>query len=60
MMLKLKLVKGNTTYEAASTANETVPAGYVKHGTKSLKYLVASRAGKGDRVAAADYYYDSV
>ena len=37
MMLKLNLVKVNTTYEAASTANETVPAGYVKHGTKSLK-----------------------
>ena len=37
MMLKLNLVKVNTTYEAASTANETLPAGYVKHRTKSLK-----------------------
>ena len=34
VMPKLKLVKGNTTDEAAAAANGTVPAGYINHGTK--------------------------
>ena len=33
-MLKLKLVKGKTSYGVASDTNGTEPDGYVNHGTK--------------------------
>ena len=37
VMVKLKLVEGNDTDEAATAANGTAPAGDVNHGTKLLK-----------------------
>ena len=46
-MVKLKLVEGNDTDEAATTENGTAPAGDVNHGTKVLKELLEPWAGKG-------------
>ena len=39
-MMKFNFVKFKTTYEAYFISNCTTPTGYVKHGTKVLKYLV--------------------
>ena len=47
MVIKLKLVKGNTSDEAAADKNGTKPAWDVRHGTKVLKELGYPWLGKG-------------
>ena len=44
--MKLKLVKGKTTYEAAAAVNGTAPDGDVNHGTKVIKEVSRSLYGK--------------
>ena len=59
-MMKLKLVKGDTAYETASTVNVNAPAGDVNYVTKVLKELVEPWVVKGDRVVAEYLYFASV
>ena len=59
-MMKLKLVKGKTSYEADSASNWTAPSGGVNHRTKVLKELVDPWVVKLDIVVAADSYFASV
>ena len=54
VMMKLKLVKVNTTNEADYAANGTAPDRYMNHRIKILKELVETWEGKGDKVVASD------
>ena len=45
-MMKLKLVKGKTTYEAAAAVNGTAPDGDTNHGNKVLKEVSRAFYGK--------------
>ena len=60
VILKLKLVRGNTADDAAADANVIVPIGYVNHGGKVFKESVEPWALKGERVVAADCYFDYI
>ena len=58
--MKLKLVKGDTAYDTAATANVNAPAGDVNYVTKVQKELVEPWVVKGDRVVAEYLYFASV
>ena len=45
-MVKLKLVEGNDTDEAATAANGTAPAGNVNHRKKSTQRIIRALGGK--------------
>ena len=59
-MLKLKLVKGKTKYEAFSDVNGTVPANDYKRGTITVKELVEPWMVRGYIVVEADYHFSSL
>ena len=59
-MLKLKLVKGKATDEAATAKNGTAPDEDDNHGASLLKQLVNTFSGRGEIVAVEASYFDSM
>ena len=59
-MMKLKLVKVNTAYDTAATANGNAHAGDVNYVTKVHKELVEPWVVKLDRVVAEYLYFASM
>ena len=59
-MMKLRLVKGKYSDDAASPENGTSPSDYDSYDTTVVKQLVSPWVVRGERVVAADYGFSSV
>ena len=60
VIMKLKLVKGKATDEAATAKNGTPPDEDDNHGASLLKKLVETFPGRGEIVAVEASYFDSM